>query len=262
MDAVDQLIRVFWVLNISVQLGLLFLLIVRKEVTRFPAFTAYLVVNLVQSAIFVFVFPRIGATSKAAWRVGWISQGLVVVARSVAVAEVCRGILARYRGIWAMGWRLLATVGIVVLVIAVALGRHDLRAAIITLNTGTELAIAAVMAFLFVFARYYEVPLDDPMRTMGVAFCFLSCASVINDLFLQRFWADYLRFWNLTGTGTFLFVLLLWTWALREPVRRRSTQPALLDSTVYGVMIPEMNKRLAKLNEELATFWRLGSPHT
>lgn len=262
MGGWSEAARIIWFLNVALQVCLLMLLVLRKDYRRFPAFCSYLAVNLLQFATFVTVFPRLGYASHAAWKIGWGSQGIVVVARAFAVGELCRHVLARYRGVWALGWRMLASIGVVVLAVAASFGRHDLQAGIVTLDLGSELAIAAVTAFLFAFAAYYDVPLAEPTRTMGIAFCLYSCSYVLNDLLLQHYLVKYRDVWNVAGMLAFLGSLLIWGWAFRRPAGAEAAKPVLLDAAVYRSLIPEVNRRLSGLNEQLSSFWKARSPRT
>lgn len=263
MASLNQAANVVWALNVAIQLVLLFLLTSRKEFRRYPAFCSYLAINLLQSGLFVFLYSYGSYHSRAAWELGWISQGMVVIARAVAAVEVCRHVLRRYQGIWALGSRLLAGTGAAVLLVAVTFGRHDLRTGVVTLDLGTELAIAAVMAVLFAFARHYDIFVEEPMRSMGVGFCLYSSFYVLNDLFLQHFLADYAAAWSIAGTVTFLGSLLLWTWAFLSAKRVEAPKPAaLLEEGFYEAVMPEMNRRLLALNKQLGQLWRAESRHS
>lgn len=262
MATLGDAAKILWLLNISVQLGLLALLVGRGEHKRFPAFCLYLGVNLLQAAALALLLPASGHVSRVAWKIGWSSQAIVVLARVLAVGELCRHVLARYRGIWALGWRLLGGMALAVLAGAVFFGGLDFRAGIVTLDLGSELAIAAATATLFAFAKYYEVPVEEPMRTMGAAFCLYSCCYVLNDLLLRHYLSNYENIWNLAGMLTFLGTVCLWAWAFRVPAGAEAPKPVLLQADVYRDLIPEMNRRLSKLNEQLSHFWRIESPHT
>lgn len=261
MGDLGEATKILWLLSVSIQLGLLILLAVRREYKRFPAFCAYLTLNLLQAATFALLFSRQGYASRTAWKIGWGSQAIVVAARVFAVGELCRNVLERFRGIWALGWRLLTGMAVLVLVAAVAFGGIDLRAGVVTLDLGSELAIAVVTAGLFAFAKYYEVPVDEPARTMGAAFCLYSCSYVLNDLLLKRYLSSYEEIWNLAGTAAFLATVCLWVWAFRVAAPKPAEKPAMLHPSVYGSLIPEMNRQLSTLNEQLSHFWKVRSPH-
>src|SRR5690348_813299 len=254
--------KTLWMLNIAVQVVLLAVLVARKEHRRFPAFCAYLGVNLLQALLFAMMFSFSEYVAPRAWKIGWASQAVVVAARVLAVGELCRHALARYRGVWALGWRLLTGLALGVLVFAVALGGFDLRSGVVTLDLGSELAIAAATAGLFAFAKYYDVLVEEPTRTMGAAFCLYSCCYVLNDLLLKHYLSNYERIWNLAGMAAFFATVCLWGWAFRAPVRSQARKPVLLQPDVYRHLIPEMNRSLADLNEQLSHFWNVRSPHT
>jgi hypothetical protein len=262
MASLAEAANTVWALNVAIQIGLLFLLVSRGEIRKYPAFCTYLAVNLLQSGAFFLLYTYGSYSSRAAWQLGWISQGVVVIARGIAAAEVCYQVLARYRGVWALGWRVLTGTGLLVLTIAISFGRHDLRTGIVTLDIGTELGIAAIMAGLFMFVRYYNIVLQEPMRMMGVGFCLYSCFFVLNDLFLQHYLVDYERAWSFVGTLTFLGSLLLWAWALRSPARDEVAKPALLEAEIYQSLMPEMNQRLGELNKQLGHLWKVESHHS
>lgn len=261
MGDLNDATKILWLLNVSIQLGLLALLVFRREYRRFPAFCAYLTLNLLQAVAFALLFSRHGYVSRAAWKIGWGSQGIVVVARVLAVGELCRHALARYRGIWALGWRLLGGMAVLVLVAAVVFGGIDVRAGVVTLDLGSELAIAVATAGLFAFAKYYEVPVNEPARTAGAAFCLYSCSYVLNDLLLKHYLSSYQQVWNFAGTVAFFATACLWVRAFRVAAPARTATPAMLHPRVYGDLIPVMNRRLSTLNEQLSHFWRVRSPH-
>jgi len=249
-----------WELSLVLQAVLLGTLVARGLYRRFPMLSIYLALNLLQSAFLLIVYPLAGFHSRFAWVVGWASHGIVVGAKAVAVGEMCHQVLASYRGIWALGWRLLTAGAFAVLVFAIAFGRHDFVVLILTLDLGAELAIATAIAVLFSFAAYYEVPIVEPLRALGLGFCLYSCVHVLNNLILQRFMHPYSAVWNLVGTLTFIATVTIWLRACLKVVPAAETKPVLLDANVYPTLMPEVNGRLISLNEGLRKLW-LAEPH-
>jgi|SRR5689334_11498806 len=254
--------KTIWLLDLCVQLVLLMFLVSRREHRRFPAFCSYLAINLLQGITLAALFSVSGFVTRAAWIMGWGSQAVVTAARVLAVGEIFRHVLGRYQGVWALGWRLLGGLGVLVLVAAAGFGGLDLRAGVVTLDLGSELAIAAATAGLFAFAKYYEVVVEEPMRTMGAAFCLYSCSYVLNDLLLKHYLVNYQNVWNLVGMVAFFATVCLWGWAFRAPMRSETPKPVLLQPDIYRNLIPEMNRSLADLNEQLSHFWNVRSPRT
>ena len=180
---------------------------------------------------------------------------MVSLTRAMAVAEICYLILARFRGIWRLAWRLLAAAAALVALNTWALSRGSLRSAILSLDRGLELVMATVIVLLFVFVRYYEVVVQPSVRTLAIGFFLFSTFRVLDDTILDRWWRTSGPLWNLTGTLTFLASLLLWTWALRQKQQYTMPEPELLPEGHYHSMSPAINARLKSLNERLGHFW-------
>jgi len=252
--------KLAWELSLVLQAVLLGTLVARGLHRRFPILSVYLALNLLQSVFLLIVYPLAGFHSRFAWVVGWASHGIVAGAKALAVGELCHHVLASYRGIWALGWRVLTAGAVTVLVFAIAFGRHDFLVLILTLDLGAELAIATAIVSLFSFAAYYEVPIVEPLRALGLGFCLYSCVHALNNLVLQRFMNPYAAVWNLVGTLTFFASVTIWLRACLKAAPAAETKPVLLDATVYPTLMPEVNGRLISLNEGLSKLW-MTEPH-
>jgi hypothetical protein len=262
MKGVDSLTQGLWAVTAIAQILLLCLLIARRNVSSYPAFSAYIFMTLAQSVLLFVAIKGWGFSSPVAWRVGWTTQSLVLGARAFAVAELCRHILGRFRGVWVLARWVLVTSGLVVLFYALAAANHKLQIVLNTAELGLELAIAAVIAMLVLFARYYGVPAARPLRWLAIGLCVYSCVSVVNDTILERWPSRYVSLWNMVGMAAFLACLFLWSWAFRKAAPQSAADPRLLDRGVYLKIIPEVNWRLHALDEQLIRFWRLETPRT
>ncbi len=171
-------------------------------------------------------------------------------------------ILGRFRGVWILArWILLAS-GATVLFYALIAAFHQWRLLLNTAEMGIELATAAVIVLLLLFARYYDIVVEPPLRLLAAGLCMYSCVSVLNDTILERWLTRYVYLWNALGMVAFLSCLLLWSWAFRKSAPQAIADPLFLDRSVYLKIIPEMNWRLRLLNERLIQFWRLEAPRT
>jgi hypothetical protein len=254
MQGVFTVERVLWTVIFFSKAGLVALLLYRRNHRFFPFLFIYAFLNFLQS-IAIFESYRIwGFDSNAAMGVAWGTQGLVTFARGVAVAEICHRILAKFRGIWGLAWRLLLAAAAFISFYAWAVSRGSWPFAILNLDRGLELAMATVIVFLFVFARHYEVGVESDVRTAAIGFFLYSCFRVLNDTILEGWLHRYATLWNLLGTLSFLASMLLWSWAFRR------TQPATAFATervpedLYRTLAPEINARLRELNEQLRHF--------
>jgi len=246
-----------WALNSAGEVLLLTLLVVRKYYRSYPAFSLYLLVDLTMGATVFFVYRLWGFDSVIAYRIAWGTQGIVLFARALAVAEVCRHLLSRYRGVWALAWRILLLCAVVVLSYSTLAARHDWRLALPSADRGLELSIASVIVVLLLFARYYGVKAEPVARSLAIGFCLYSCFAVLNNTMLERLLYDYSVFWNVLGMLAFLATLSIWTFALRHSESEAQAKEILLPSGIYQALAPEINLRLRLFNEQLSRFWKV-----
>jgi hypothetical protein len=255
---ISQFQQILWIVNSGVATLLLGLLAVRKNYRLFPAFSLYILLNLTLGIAVFVVYRRWGFGSPSSALIAWGMQGLVLCARAMAVVEVCRHLLSRYRGVWALVWRILAACAALVILYSNIGGRHDFGFVFPKAVRGLELAIATVIVALFFFVRYYGVEASFADRSVAVGICLYSCFVVVNNTILERFLDSYLPLWNFLAMVAFLASLLLWSWALREKLPEKAVEPEMLPDRVYGDMTPEINLRLKVLNENLEQFWHPG----
>jgi hypothetical protein len=247
--------RLLWGTTFFLNAGLILLLLYRKNHRVLPFFFIYALLDFVHGVV-IFASYRIwGFASATSISIAWGTQGLVSMARALAVAEICRCTLAKYRGVWRFAWRLLLGAGAVVSLYSWAVSRGSWQFAILNLDRGLEMAIASVIALLFVFVRYYHVNVEPAMRTLSIGFFLYSCFKVLNDTILERWLSHYATLWNLLGTLAFLASLLLWTWAMRQTQERPPLEPKLLPENQYRSLSPAINARLRTLNDRLGHFW-------
>jgi hypothetical protein len=248
--------QILWVVNIVVGMFLLILVVSRRSYRAFPAFSFYLLTNSALSVFVFFCYYRWGFASPAFW---WFASGMQVVvvsARALAVAELCRHLLARYLGIWGLAWRVLLACAAVTLLYSCIATNYQWKLALIRVNRSLELAIAVVIVLVFIFVRYYDVEAKPADRSLAVGFCLYSCFRALNNTILERFLDNYVTLWNSLGMLAFLTSMLLWAWALRKSQTETSREETLLPATVYQALAPQINFRLRLLNERLLQFWK------
>jgi hypothetical protein len=260
MIEIVQVQNLLWAADVAGKIVLLIFLAVRKNYSLYPTFCFYLLTSLAHDAVTFVTYQRWGFASSAAWRIGWTSQAVVICARALAVAELCRYVLAQYKGVWALAWRILLTSAGLVLLYSLVSSKQQWVSAIPSAERGLDLAIASVIVGIFLFARYYAVSVDPVVRTLAIGFLLFSCFGVLNNTILERWLYDYATLWNILGMLAFFATLLLWSWALRLPQTAAAREEVLLPNAVYSTMSPELNLRLHLLNKQLSQFWNVGAP--
>src|SRR5262249_25623021 len=150
----------------------------------FPYFTIYLLANLTAALILVLTYHAYGINDWKSYVIAWGIQATMLCLRALALAELCRLLLGRYRGIWSLAWRVLASCAVLIVgyawIFTAIAPRHDLQTGVIAAGRALEFSMATVIVFLFLFLRHYEVVPDKSVRFLALGFFLYSCASVIN----------------------------------------------------------------------------------
>ena len=123
---------------------------------------------------------------------------------------------------------------------------------------GLELAMAAVIVTMLLFARYYRVAVNPLQRALAVGLCLYSAFYVINYSVLERILQQFAVLWNFLGMFAFIASLLVWInganlYAEAEEV----AAPPAIPAELYGKLSAEVNSRLILLNRQLIQFLRL-----
>jgi len=243
--------RALWVVTIGLQVAILLIMTGKRLYRNFPAVYCYLLIGLAESPLLYFVYQAKGYESWAAYWTAWVSQGVVVLARWIAVCELCHTILGPFRGVWALTWRVLAVIGAIALSAAVIFGGHDYTRLISTFDLGLEFSIATVLVAFFAFTRFYDIDVSPALRSMGIAFCLYSCFRAFNDTVLQTFLRNYAGTWGVVDGVTYLATLTLICVAVYVYQAQQTQTVNLLPSGTYAAFVPQANARLIALNDRL-----------
>lgn len=248
-------VQYVWALSVGFECALLILMLARQHYRTYPAFFFYVVADILQSPVLFIVYAIWGFLSYPASHIAWASQAVIICARALAVAELCRHLLQQFSGIWALARRLLTICAAGVAVYSVLTAGWQWGMTVLKINQGLELTMVVVIVILFAFARYYEIMAERAQRTMGVGFFALSCFKVVNDTILQHRLAQYANVWRVLGMMAFLTSLSLWFSALYKLAPAPTRKTPLLAPDIYGSLTPKINERLRELNEQLKRFW-------
>jgi hypothetical protein len=250
----------------------------RKLQRILPLFSAYVCILLTVSIVLWLVYEYVGFRSSFSYYTYWVNILVNAVARSAAIAELCRYGLRNYRGIWALAWRVLVALSVLLLGHAAwdAWGQPN-GIAIYGTTLDRDLAFASItiLASLFLIRKYYGLAFEPLQRSISAGICFVCAIDVIGNTILRNLFTGYLFSWFLASQKAlwptlepqvrrlddiwstihlfaFMFSMAIWCYALRKPVPARSESPVLLPAEVYQELSPAINMRLSTFNNRLA----------
>src|ERR1700739_3605896 len=175
-----QLRNLAWTFTTLVKCALLVQLVRRKFLDDYPWFCSYVVSTILQSLFVAVVYRIPGLSDLMVWKMAWCSQLIVICFRFQAVVELIRKILGAYLGIWALAWRLLFGVGVLVMANSLVFSKGDFYWIAQNVDRGLELSIATIIVTLLLFARYYRLPLQGLHLALAVGLCLYSTFFVMD----------------------------------------------------------------------------------
>jgi hypothetical protein len=252
-----QLQTAAWALTTTLELALFVQLIRRKLGRLYPLFLAYLSTAIFQSAAIAVLYRNSDLRKDTVWIIAWGTQALVVAMRSLALLELSRKVLAQYVGIWALARRLFFCVAAAIIAYDLILSTGKWQWLVLNAVRGLELAMAAVIVTMLLFARNYRIPVNHFQRSLAAGFCLYSSFYVINYSLLEKVLREYAVLWNFLGMFAFIASLLVWTNAATHYTRSEepATSPAI-PAELYGKLSAELNTRLFLLNKQLIQLLR------
>jgi hypothetical protein len=266
----------FWS-TLSFEIALCGFVFTRKVQRILPLFAIYTYVVLCGAIGVWLTYEYFGFYSLTSYYAYWGSLLLNAGVRSLAIAELCRYGLRAYRGIWALVWRVLTALSILLLAHAVtdAWGQPN-RVAIYgtTLDRDISFASIVILAALLIFRNYYGIALEPLQRAIAVGIFLICLVDVIGNTILRSIFTGYLLayflsnqktlwdalspqfervrdMWSTVHLFSFMISIGIWCFALRKPVPAPSENPVLLPTEVYRELSPAINMRLATFNDRL-----------
>lgn len=259
------------------EVGLCGLVFSRKAHRILPLFSVYAYVLLADSLAVFFAYEYLGVASDVSYYAFYGSSLLNATARSLAILELCRYGLRGYRGIWALVWRILAILSVLLLArVAVDAWGQPNKIAIYGTAIDRDLALASIviLGVLLLIRNYYGLALNSLQRAIAAGICFICAIDVIGETLLRSLYTGYLSDWFLESSKAqwsalataytrvndtwstvhlfcFMFSMGMWIFALRKPVPEPSESPVLLPVEVYRELSPAINMRLSAFNDRL-----------
>ncbi len=245
---------VLWVSGLILE-GLVCILAIRRGLFgRLPTFTTYLVLVLARDLWGFWLSRQLDYRSAVLLHAYWGTQAIVLLARGVAIGEICRRSLQPYRGVWALAWRLLV-LGASILLLHAAWVAWEKSAwfgsFVLSAERGLELAAVVVLVLLLTIWRYYDIRVEPILAMVALGLGLYSAVQVANNSFMGDWLTKYFHWWDAVRVVSFQVAVVVWCLALRKPLPALRPRPVLLEQRVYDELAPQVSYRLRELNDRL-----------
>ena len=246
--------NLIWAFGAALKVLLCVLVSYRRLYRRLPFFFTYVVMLIAEVSVVWSVYRVWGYTSRLAWYTAWCAIGLVLMARGLAVAELCWTSFRTYPAVWSVVRNLLVSVAVVVLAyagITAYQNKTPLVAFFVTAERGSEISILVVLVALLGLGVRYNVALGPVERNIALGFGAFSAFQIVNDSFMDHWMTRQFHWWNSTRVVAFDVALIIWLIPLRRSLPPQSSAPALLSEEVARNLFRQLLERMQEVTDEL-----------
>ncbi len=219
-----------------------------------PFFTLYAALLPAKAAVVWGAYHAWGYTSRPAWYVYWCALAVVLLARGLVIAELCRVSLRKYPGLWSLTRRVLILVALALLssaAFAAARNTYWIVGFVWTAERGLELASSVILISLFAISVRYKVWLEPMERNIGLGLALYSTFQMLNSTFMAPRLAPYFPWWESVRLGCFDVALVLWLLPLLKPLPAPAPAPALISAGTTAHLLRRLLERMRELAAEL-----------
>jgi hypothetical protein len=246
--------NLLWAFGSALKVLLCILALYRRLYRRFLFFSIYAVLLIIELAVIWSVYRVWGYSSRLAWYTAWYSVGVLLLARGLAVAELCSTSLRNYPAIWSFVRKLLAFVAVIVLGYASTTAYQNekpLVAFFLSAERGSEISILVILVALLAFGLRYNVTLGPVERSLVLGLGFYSAFQVVNDSFMEQWMTRHFYWWNSTRVISFDVALIMWLAPLRKDLPPAREPPVLLSEDIAGQLLRQILDRMREVADEL-----------
>ena len=234
-------------------------LLVRHEHFRqLPCFSIFIFVSVARTFVLLWMYRDPTLEAGIVFNSYWVPQLILLVIKGLVVAELAWLTVSKHRGIWALAWRLLASVAVVLAAVAVLDVMQEtfwLAPVVLRGERGLEMAILSMVVALFGISRYYRIPMSPAAKYIVLGLAVHAALQTINSSlafqFADQWSSSYEVWWRVIRLTSFDLALALWCWGLRKPASLAIAAPQMLPDDLYAQVTPQVNFRLTQLNERL-----------
>ncbi len=226
----------------------------RRLYRRLPFFTLYASLLVAEFAFVWFAYHTWGYASRAGSYAYWSALGIVLTARGLAIAELCSVCLKNYAGLWSLARRVLGLAALALLASAsftAALNQYRIDKFVLAAEEGLEFAAAVILILLFAITVRYKVWLEPMEHSIFLGLALYSIFQMLNRTFMSRLLTPYFPWWESVRIGCFDIAMLIWLYALRQPLPSAPEGPALIGEQAALDLLRQLLQGMRELTNEL-----------
>jgi hypothetical protein len=243
-----------WIVGTALKLVLCALVFARGLHRRLPLFGLYVSLVVVDDVALRWTYHHFGYTSDAARLEYWSSLGVVLVARALAVAELCWRGLRNSPAVWLIARRVLAFLAFTMLVYAVieaAKNSSPVITFLLTVERSLDFGIAVILVALLRLGLRYEVWVGRIERQVLLGFSVFSTFQIVNNTFMKQWMMKYFSWWVSASVVSFEVAMLIWIAPLLRPLPPMKPPPTLFSEEESVSMLRQILERMRRIAEEM-----------
>jgi len=222
-----------------------------------PLVWSYLVLLLTFDAVRWYTLLHFGKGSIEYQWAYWTTQGVLILARCAAIADVCRAALGQYAGVWRLA-RLLFVVA-VALMLALERLREPGFSYVMFFERELEFVAVAAMFCLLLMSARYEIPLPRSLKGIVLGLAINSIIVIMGTSIISAPlalpWEAYWTAYSAVRLAGFFAMLSLWLYALWLPVLERNRKELGPPGSYRDVLM--LSEKMRDLNDRLTELIKL-----
>ncbi|PYT73711.1 MAG: hypothetical protein DMG39_05825 [Acidobacteria bacterium] len=242
-----------WIAGTVLKLLLCVLVFARGLHRRLPLFSLYIALLLPEAVGVHWVYRHWGYTSQAAKYFYWMSLGIVLCARALAVAELCWRSLRDSPAVWGTVRKplvLLASALLVYAAVSAASNRSPMIAFTLAVERSLDFGIVVILAALAGLGVRYKVWLGQTEKKVVLGFAVYSAFQVVNDALMEKWMMQYFRWWVSASVISFDAALLIWIVPLLRPLPPLTPPPTLFSQEESTAILAQILEQLRRIVQE------------
>lgn len=236
----------------ALKLVLFALVFARGLYRRLPLFSLYVSLVVADDFALRWTYHHFGYTSVAAKYEYWASLGVVLVARALAVSELCwKGLR---NSVWLIASRVLAFLAFAILIYGVVEAAKNSSPAItflLTVERSLDFGIAVILVALLRLGIRYEVWIGEIERKILLGFSVFSTFQIVNNTFMRQWMMKYFSWWVSASVVSFEVALLIWIAPLLRPLPPIMAHHTLFSEEASVSMLKQVLDRMRRIAEEM-----------